>query len=143
MICEVRLKMNTMQRYEVQPIGVVRSPVRDRVDDVWGDVVSTIELDERFEADAFAGLSDFWHAIVIYLFHEIAEETVEIGSRRPRNSEAWPSVGIFAQRGSRRPNRIGMTVVEVRDVRDRILTDPSRCDRWNAGARRETLYARV
>jgi tRNA (Thr-GGU) A37 N-methylase len=79
-----------MQRYEVRPIGVVRSPVRDRVDDVWVDVVSTIELNERFEADAFAGLSDFSHAIVVYLFHEIAEEGAERGSRRPRNNAALP-----------------------------------------------------
>lgn len=111
-----------MQRYEMQPIGFVRSPVRDRVDDVWGDVVSTIELDQRFAAEAFAGLGDFSHAVIVYVFHEIAEESIETGSRRPRNNAAWPAVGIFAQRGSRRPNRIGVSIVEIQGIAERTLT---------------------
>jgi tRNA (adenine37-N6)-methyltransferase len=108
--------------YTVRPIGVVRSPVTTRVDDVWGGVESTIELDERFGAEALEGLSDFSHAIVVYLFHEIEEDAVEMGSRRPRNNPNWPIVGIFAQRGSRRPNRIGVTVVEIARVHERTLT---------------------
>jgi tRNA (Thr-GGU) A37 N-methylase len=30
--------------------------------------------------------------------------------------------GIFAQRGSRRPNRIGVSIVEIRDVKERAVT---------------------
>ena len=111
-----------MQSYTVQSIGVVRSPVTQRVDDVWGGVESTIQLDERFGREALAGLSDFSHAIIVYLFDQIDEASVEMGSRRPRNNPDWPMVGIFAQRGSRRPNRIGVTVVEIAGVHECALT---------------------
>ena len=35
------------------------------------------------------------------------------GARHPRNNQDWPAVGIFAQRGKNRPNRIGSTIVRV------------------------------
>ena len=38
---------------------------------------------------------------------------VVTGARHPRNNTAWPSVGIFAQRGKNRPNRIGSTICRV------------------------------
>ncbi|MEO5626055.1 MAG: TrmO family methyltransferase [Dokdonella sp.] len=31
----------------------------------------------------------------------------------PRNNEAWPKVGIFAQRGKNRPNRIGVSTCRI------------------------------
>jgi tRNA (Thr-GGU) A37 N-methylase len=35
------------------------------------------------------------------------------GARHPRDNPAWPRVGIFAQRGKNRPNRLGTTMVEI------------------------------
>jgi tRNA (Thr-GGU) A37 N-methylase len=34
----------------------------------------------------------------------------------------WPRVGIFAQRGKGRPNRLGATIVEVVSREGRVLT---------------------
>ena len=34
---------------------------------------------------------------------------------------AWPKVGIFAQRGKARPNRLGATIVEIEKRDGRIL----------------------
>jgi tRNA (Thr-GGU) A37 N-methylase len=59
------------------------------------------------------GLADFSHVEVLYYFHQVAVDRVVTGARHPRNNSAWPAVGIFAQRGKNRPNRIGSTVCRV------------------------------
>ena len=38
---------------------------------------------------------------------------MNLGARHPRGNEAWPKVGIFAQRASSRPNRLGVTTCEL------------------------------
>jgi tRNA (Thr-GGU) A37 N-methylase len=43
------------------------------------------------------------------------------GARHPRNNTAWPRVGIFAQRGKNRPNRIGSTICRVLRIDGREL----------------------
>lgn len=35
------------------------------------------------------------------------------GARHPRNNKEWPAVGIFAQRGKNRPNRLGSTICRI------------------------------
>jgi tRNA-Thr(GGU) m(6)t(6)A37 methyltransferase TsaA len=73
-------------------------------------VSAAIVLDaSRFAPDAVAGLADFSHLEVVYHFHRVPEEKVETGARHPRNRADWPLVGIFAQRGKNRPNRIGVS----------------------------------
>ncbi len=103
-----------MSSFEVRPIGWVASSRIGRDDDDWGDVASVIRLDaERFDADALAGLDAFSHVDVIFVFDRFDEARVTVGSRHPRGNEAWPKVGIFAQRASSRPNRLGLTTCEV------------------------------
>ncbi len=103
-----------MNAYEVRAIGHVASPRVGRLDDDWGDVESTIRLDpDRFGPDALAGLEAFSHVEIVFLFDQFDEAKVTVGSRHPRGNEAWPKVGIFAQRASSRPNRLGLTTCEV------------------------------
>lgn len=40
-------------------------------------------------------------------------EKIETGARRPRGNPDWPLVGIFAQRGKNRPNRLGVSRCRV------------------------------
>ncbi len=83
----------------------------------WDAVVAAIELDaSQFTADALAGLDAFSHVEVLYLFDRVDPDEVEKGARHPRENQAWPRVGIFAQRGKNRPNRIGMTVCAIHSV---------------------------
>ena len=106
--------MNVRDAYEVRAIGHVVSPRVGRKDDDWGDVESTIHLDpDRFGPDALAGLDAFSHVEIIFLFDQFDEANVTTGSRHPRGNEAWPMVGIFAQRASSRPNRLGLTTCGV------------------------------
>jgi tRNA-Thr(GGU) m(6)t(6)A37 methyltransferase TsaA len=103
-----------MTEYTVRPIGRVVSARSARIDDDWGNVESVIRLDEgRFTSDSVAGLDEFSHVVVIFLFDRFDEAKVTIGARHPRGNEAWPEVGIFAQRASSRPNRLGVTTCEL------------------------------
>ena len=89
----------------LEPIGYVRSPRRDTTDDHWGDVSATIELDAVFDAASLDGIDEFSHAEIIFHFDRVPLSGVERATRHPRGNTAWPRVGIFAQRGSARPNR--------------------------------------
>ena len=98
---------------EIEPIGVVRSARAEVRDDEWGGIECKIILDDRFEADALTGIEDFSHAEILFFFDRVDPDKVVAGARHPRNNQAWPAVGIFAQRGKNRPNRIGSTIVRV------------------------------
>jgi tRNA (adenine37-N6)-methyltransferase len=97
----------------LNPIGVVHTERLDTRDDDWGDVESVIELRPDLPADSLAGLEEFSHAEIVFVFDRIDEASAVTGTRHPRNNPAWPKVGIFAQRASRRPNRLGVTIVAV------------------------------
>ncbi len=93
----------------VRPIGRVLSPRTELTDDHWGDVAAVIRLDPSFGAESVAGLADFSHLEVVYQFDQVAEAEIVPGARHPRNNPDWPLVGIFAQRGKNRPNRLGVS----------------------------------
>ncbi|MEU2662778.1 SAM-dependent methyltransferase [Micromonospora sp. NPDC007220] len=98
----------------VTPIGRVHN---GRVDagesDHWGDVVSTIVVEPRFGEACLTGLADFSHVEVVFFFDRLAEREDYRPLSRPRGRVDLPEVGVFADRGPRRPNRIGCTVCEV------------------------------
>ena len=99
---------------QLMAIGHVRGGRSAATDDDWGASRARIDLDpDRFTPDALAGLADFSHIEVVFLFHGVDEARVETGARRPRGRADWPLVGIFAQRGRARPNRLGVTVCQV------------------------------
>jgi tRNA-Thr(GGU) m(6)t(6)A37 methyltransferase TsaA len=97
----------------LEPIGYVRALRPHAEDDFWGGEEATIELAAGFTAAALQGLADFSHAEILFLFHEVEPAKVVAGARHPRNNPDWPAVGIFAQRGKNRPNRIGSTICRI------------------------------
>jgi tRNA (adenine37-N6)-methyltransferase len=105
----------------LDPIGRVEGGRGEPVDDDWGDVEAVIRLDDRFGPEALAGLDAFSHLEVVYAFHLVDEAAVEHGARHPRGNPDWPRVGIFAQRGKDRPNRLGVSRCELRGVEGRVL----------------------
>ena len=103
--------------YTIEAVGHVRGGRVDPIDDDWGQSRSAIELDPAgFGPDALAGLEAFSHAEIIFLFDKVAPEKIETGARHPRGREDWPLIGIFAQRGKNRPNRLGVTVCRILSV---------------------------
>ena len=98
---------------QVRPIGFVSAPRPHAEDDFWGGEQASITLTAEFTADALRGLGDFSHAEIVFLLHEVDPARIVSGARHPRNNESWPAVGIFAQRGKNRPNRIGSTICRI------------------------------
>jgi len=104
-------------------VGLVRSPVREQVDDVWGGVTSVIEMDGgAVGADSCCGLEEFSHIEVLFHMHRVPADRIETNARHPRGRVEWPAVGIFAQRGRTRPNRIGASVCRLVKVDGLRLT---------------------
>lgn len=111
-----------MNAFPVVPIGTVHSTRLRPEDDDWDRERTTIHLDpDRVGPEATLGLEDFSHVEVIYLFHRVEPDEIVVDARHPRGNRAWPRVGILAQRGKGRPNRIGATVCRLLEVGETSL----------------------
>lgn len=108
--------------YQIEPVGFVTAARKDVTDDYWGLTESTITLAEGFGQDALAGLDEYSHVEVVFLFHRVGDDSISRGARHPRGNPAWPKVGIFAQRAKNRPNRIGCTICPILRVEGTKLT---------------------
>jgi tRNA-Thr(GGU) m(6)t(6)A37 methyltransferase TsaA len=103
--------------FDLRPIGVVRSSRSDAIDDDWDAVTSEIVLDpEVVSAEAVAGLAEFSHVEVVFVFDQVSDAEVDRGARHPRGNPDWPKVGILAQRAKMRPNRLGVTACRLTGV---------------------------
>ena len=107
--------------FELETIARVHSPRSGLDDDNWGAVISRIELAQGLDAEALLGLEEFSHAEILFLFDRVKDSAIVRGARHPRGNPDWPKVGIFAQRGKDRPNRLGSTIVEVLGREGRVL----------------------
>ncbi len=109
-----------MEKIMLTPIGTVKNSVKNRKDSSWGDDVSLIILDEQYKY-GLKGLENFSHAVILFYLDKAKYEKERHLQRRPQNRDDMPLVGIFSQRGKDRPNRIGMTSVEIVSVEEGIL----------------------
>ncbi len=50
------------------------------------------------------------------MFNQVDDDEISFDARRPRGRQDWPEIGIFAQRGKGRPNRIGVSVCRILEV---------------------------
>ncbi|MCB5168393.1 SAM-dependent methyltransferase [Streptomyces bambusae] len=99
------------------PVGRVLGGRAEAFDDDWGRESAVIRLDsEQFTPEALFGLADFSHLEVVYHFDRVPESKIETGARHPRGNADWPLVGIFAQRGKNRPNRLGVSRCRLIEV---------------------------
>lgn len=104
-------------QYEINAVGTVRSSRSEPEDDSWDEETSRIEMIAPFDARSLMGLETFSHCIVVYVFDKAVWDESKI-SRHPRGNKDWPEVGIFAQRAKDRPNRLGVTVCRILEVKD-------------------------
>lgn len=99
-----------MEHVSLQPVGTVVGGRTEAFDDDWNTEEALIRLDAtRFAPDSLAGLDAFSHLEVVFQFHLVDPASVNTSARRPRGNPDWPLVGIFAQRGKNRPNRLGVS----------------------------------
>ena len=99
--------------FEMRPIGVVRSPYQDRAQVPKGPgaehrAEGTLELRPELEP-GLADIDGFSHLFVLWVFDRA--EGYDLTARVPLDEET--PHGVFASRSPRRPNPIGLTVVEL------------------------------
>ncbi len=101
----------------LRPIGRVEGGRFVPEDDGWEASRAAIALDaERFTSAALRGLDGFSHVEVVFVFDQVAEADATLDVRHPRGRTDWPAVGIFAQRGRNRPNRLGVSTCRLISV---------------------------
>jgi tRNA (adenine37-N6)-methyltransferase len=105
----------------LSPVGRIVGGRLQPEDDSWDREFCEIELDARFGPEALAGLDEFSHIEVVFHFNRLTGVEISDGARHPRGRTDWPLVGIFAQRGKARPNRIGVTVCHLLSVNGRTV----------------------
>jgi tRNA (adenine37-N6)-methyltransferase len=103
-----------------RPIGYIRSPYANTTDVPRGlgtehRAEGTIEIRPEFEA-GLADIEGFSHLYILWVFHQAGG--YELTGTPP--SDTRPH-GVFATRSPRRPNPLGLTVVELLKREGRVL----------------------
>ena len=96
----------------MQPIGTVRSPYTETAQipkglDARHDAEGILEILSEFEG-GLMDIEGFSHLFVIWVFHR--GEGYDLIATPPADNRPH---GVFATRSPRRPNRIGLTVVQL------------------------------
>lgn len=105
----------------MEPVGWVEGGRADATDGSWYAEITRFVLDGRFGDEALAGLDGFSHIEVVFHFHQVPVSEISTTARHLRERADWPKVGIFAQRGNGRSNRIGVTICKLLSVTGRAL----------------------
>ena len=105
-----------MRAPRLTPVGVVRSPLRDRADaprqGSEGAPDALIVLESSFAA-ALEGVQAGDELLVLTWLHEADRRILQV---HPRDDGTRPLTGVFATRSSDRPNPIGIHRVTVHAV---------------------------
>ena len=105
-----------MTSYELNPIGLVRSPLKT-VEDApkqgsEGGPSAWIEILPEFEA-ALHGVTPGSDIVVFTWLHRARRDSLEV---HPRDDPKKPITGVFATRSADRPNPIGLHPVKVIEI---------------------------
>jgi len=99
--------------FVVEPIGVVRSPLRRRADAprrvADGAPAAILDIDERFAA-ALERVRPGMDLVAVTWLHQGVRDVLQV---HPGRDEAAPLTGVFATRSPDRPNPIGIHRVTV------------------------------
>jgi len=104
----------------MKPIGIIHSPYHSHDDiPIQGkfkpEVEGWLELEREYES-GLKDLDGFTHAFLLYHFHRSDKVTLT-GQPFLENE----SHGIFAIRSPHRPNHIGLSIVQIRNIQDNCL----------------------
>jgi len=108
-------------KIEMTPIGYVKNERKEATDDQWEAVISKIILAENIMEESLEGIEAFSHLEVIFYMDKVSDEKAKAQHRHPRNNPELPKLGTFAQRNKNRPNKIGLTTVELLERNSRTL----------------------
>ena len=104
---------------KLKPIGVVRNEFREAIPAGWETALHRLVLDPQW-TPALEGIEEFSHLFVLFWLHGIREE-VRLHVH-PEDRQDLPEVGLFCTRTPRRPNPVGLQVVELIAHEGNVLT---------------------
>ncbi|UCD87792.1 MAG: tRNA (N6-threonylcarbamoyladenosine(37)-N6)-methyltransferase TrmO [Desulfobacterales bacterium] len=110
-----------MTGYRLNPIGWVRSPLKDIADAPHQGRPAGVEAEILMEEKVLQGLHGIRAGDKLFVmcwFHMADRETLRV---HPRGDSAIPKRGVFATRSPDRPNPIGLSLVDVLAVEGPIL----------------------
>jgi tRNA-Thr(GGU) m(6)t(6)A37 methyltransferase TsaA len=105
----------------MQPIGYVRSKVKEPRPDGWDSVECDVVLRPELEP-MLLNLGDYSHIIAVFWPHKVPDDVR--GSKpqiHPRDDEQYPLMGILATRSQIRPNPVLTSPVRLLSVKGSIL----------------------
>ena len=101
----------------LKPIAHVENGIAQSPHD-WTKVRSKLVFDKRYVPGLYK-LSHLKHVWVIFGFHRMHETRMKI---HPMHDPQKPLVGVFASRSPTRPNKLGLTLVELVRLRGNVVT---------------------
>jgi tRNA-Thr(GGU) m(6)t(6)A37 methyltransferase TsaA len=104
----------------MKPIGLVETEARD--DEVKDRTRLSKIIIYPSLASALEGIEGFSHIYVLFWLDKISRKQRMTRKVHPRGREDLPLVGIFSARTNLRPNPIGLTLVELINVKGNVLT---------------------
>ena len=82
------------------------------------DTYATIEFKKEYQ-EGLKDLDGFSHAYLIYYFHKVKQPKLKV---IPFNDKTNTPRGVFSTRTPLHPNQIGLSVVEIVNIKDNIVT---------------------
>jgi tRNA-Thr(GGU) m(6)t(6)A37 methyltransferase TsaA len=102
---------------KLKAIAFVKNGHMEDADD-WGSTVSRLVFEEQYVPGLYK-LGDRSHIWVIFGFDRKRGWSPRV---HPMHDPSRPLIGVFASRSPRRPNRLGLTKVELVSIRGNIVT---------------------
>ena len=109
------------QLFEVTPIGIIYSCFKEkfatpRQPGLVPTALAQVELHSPYnQADAVAGLEEFSHIWLTFVFHQTAQQGWKPKVRPPRLG-GNKKLGVFATRSTFRPNPLGLSLVKLESI---------------------------
>ncbi|MBU0624656.1 MAG: tRNA (N6-threonylcarbamoyladenosine(37)-N6)-methyltransferase TrmO [Candidatus Thermoplasmatota archaeon] len=101
----------------LKQIATVVNGLTETPDD-WDRIKSKLVFEKEF-VDGLFKLGHFDHIWVIFGFDRMHKTTMKV---HPRHDPRKPLVGVFASRSPTRPNKLGLTLVQLIGVRQNVVT---------------------
>jgi tRNA-Thr(GGU) m(6)t(6)A37 methyltransferase TsaA len=104
------------------PIGVVRTDAKE-IPKHWScsNAEGTLIIEEQYRQGLY-GIKRGDRIIVIFCFHKSRGFTAHDITQHPRGDTTREKLGVFDICSPIRPNPIGMSIVEVTDIRDSVIS---------------------
>jgi tRNA-Thr(GGU) m(6)t(6)A37 methyltransferase TsaA len=104
---------------EVNPIGIIHTPFKSRksmpIQPFQSKAVGKVEIFKKYQG-GLEDIAGFSHLILLYKFHKSRGYCLKVKPFLDNKLR-----GLFATRAPRRPNQIGLTVVELLKRKGNIL----------------------